>query len=396
MQFMSQSTGWADNIILAMAPLGIITIIVSAIRAGGPSWLKAVIGRARESFAVTESELLSSTSQEVCELWNGQQIVRVMGTGPIREFIILLPKGGSSKDRGVSLEERQEAYGRVPKPSVVIIRNTEAHAPNLSLNVNNQPGRGELYAVAAFGVILQLAVIVYSGLATYHLMLLKDEALPAAYAFPCTAAGMFCLAIGMLVCSHVVESSTSETRYRPADGMEAHVVWLQKSATVNDQAFEPFAVFPCKPQPIVTVSYRASAREQERRTMAIENFVAASGAAISMCGFLTQFIGLRGMHWSVSIAQLGATIIMTLLRTWVRRNLAEKPKAVPLVSGHELDWLAMTLRGNHTKAPWFGALEDLEPLSTTRRGAVACVSTAAVSLLHRSTRVWRYSATPTV
>ncbi|WAO86219.1 Hypothetical protein NCS54_00348500 [Fusarium falciforme] len=37
MQFMSQSTGWADNIILAMAPLGIITIIVSAIRVGGPS-----------------------------------------------------------------------------------------------------------------------------------------------------------------------------------------------------------------------------------------------------------------------------------------------------------------------------------------------------------------------
>ncbi len=30
MQFLSQSLGWADNIILAMAPLGIITIIVAA------------------------------------------------------------------------------------------------------------------------------------------------------------------------------------------------------------------------------------------------------------------------------------------------------------------------------------------------------------------------------
>lgn len=37
-QFMSQSTGWADNIILAMASLGILTIIISAIRVGGPSW----------------------------------------------------------------------------------------------------------------------------------------------------------------------------------------------------------------------------------------------------------------------------------------------------------------------------------------------------------------------
>jgi hypothetical protein len=93
MQFMSQSMGWADNVILAMAPLGIITAVVGAIRVGGPSWLKALIGRARESRAIAESELMSSTSNEVCELWNGQQIVRVMGEGPIREFILLFPKG---------------------------------------------------------------------------------------------------------------------------------------------------------------------------------------------------------------------------------------------------------------------------------------------------------------
>lgn len=73
--------GWADNIILAMAPLGIITAIVGAIRVGGPSWLKAIIGRARESRAVAEAELMSSTSNDVCELWNGQEIVRVMGSG---------------------------------------------------------------------------------------------------------------------------------------------------------------------------------------------------------------------------------------------------------------------------------------------------------------------------
>ncbi|CAI0644415.1 unnamed protein product [Colletotrichum noveboracense] len=36
MQFLSQSLGFADCIILAVAPLGIMTIIVSAIRVGGP------------------------------------------------------------------------------------------------------------------------------------------------------------------------------------------------------------------------------------------------------------------------------------------------------------------------------------------------------------------------
>ncbi|KAK3341779.1 hypothetical protein B0T25DRAFT_559312 [Lasiosphaeria hispida] len=109
MQFMGQSMGWADNIILAMAPLGIITAIVGAIRVGGPSWLKAIIGRARESRAVAESELMSSTSNEVCELWNGQEIVRVMGEGPIREFVILSPEdNGEGEDRAGEEEAHRE------------------------------------------------------------------------------------------------------------------------------------------------------------------------------------------------------------------------------------------------------------------------------------------------
>jgi len=41
---MSESTGWADSIAFAMAPLGIITAMVGAIRVGGPPWLKATIG----------------------------------------------------------------------------------------------------------------------------------------------------------------------------------------------------------------------------------------------------------------------------------------------------------------------------------------------------------------
>lgn len=44
-QFVSMSRGWADNILLATGPIGIITIIVSAIRIGGPPWLKSLIGR---------------------------------------------------------------------------------------------------------------------------------------------------------------------------------------------------------------------------------------------------------------------------------------------------------------------------------------------------------------
>jgi len=72
-----------------MAPLGIITAIISAIRVGGPSWLRAVIGRARENRAASEVELMSSTSHEVCELWNGQAVVRMVGRPEVQQLVFL-------------------------------------------------------------------------------------------------------------------------------------------------------------------------------------------------------------------------------------------------------------------------------------------------------------------
>lgn len=72
-----------------MAPLGILTAIVAAIRVGGPSWLRAVVGRARENRAIVEMELMSSTSHEVCELWNRQGIVRTMGRPEVQQIIYL-------------------------------------------------------------------------------------------------------------------------------------------------------------------------------------------------------------------------------------------------------------------------------------------------------------------
>lgn len=86
-QFMSQSMYWSDHIMFAMAPLGIIAACVGAIRVAGPTWMKAIIGRARESRGLAEVELLSSTSHDVCELWNGRQIVRVLGSAPVKQLL---------------------------------------------------------------------------------------------------------------------------------------------------------------------------------------------------------------------------------------------------------------------------------------------------------------------
>lgn len=59
----------------------------------------------------------------------------------------------------------------------------------------------------------------------------KDNDPIQSYAYPCTATGTLFLVFGLIICSHVVESSTVEKTYRPK-GMEARMVWLQKQGVV--------------------------------------------------------------------------------------------------------------------------------------------------------------------
>ncbi|KAI4660850.1 uncharacterized protein J4E79_005418 [Alternaria viburni] len=86
-QFLSMSLGWADHILLAVGPLGIITTVVSAIRVSNVRVLKAIIGRAREKLATAELELLSSTSDATSELWTEEGIVRQPGHATILELV---------------------------------------------------------------------------------------------------------------------------------------------------------------------------------------------------------------------------------------------------------------------------------------------------------------------
>ena len=71
-----------------MVPLGIITMVTGAIRVAGPRMARSFIGRARENRALAEIQLMSSTSGEVCEMFNGKSIVRAMGTPKLGQFLI--------------------------------------------------------------------------------------------------------------------------------------------------------------------------------------------------------------------------------------------------------------------------------------------------------------------
>jgi len=82
---------WMEDVIFGMAPLGILTAMVGAIRVGGPKWMKAAVGRAQEAKGIVEMELMSSTSTDVCEVWDGQRVIRMLGSPAVAQLFYFVP-----------------------------------------------------------------------------------------------------------------------------------------------------------------------------------------------------------------------------------------------------------------------------------------------------------------
>ncbi|KAJ3530204.1 hypothetical protein NM208_g9426 [Fusarium decemcellulare] len=282
-QFMSQSTGWADCIALAMAPVGVITIIVSAIRVAGPRWLKAVIGRARENVATAELEVMSSTSSEACELWNSQTraVVRCPGTTDNCEFICIYPtsmtdKKDWGKDRrtvqimdiknSMALKDEEASHlpkylqkidsqrhrrrhlpSTIPPNTIVIIRNTEQSAPNMTLNCSADEKRWQIRACAVIGIVIQTGVLIFFVFLTEYRTLRfdKDGSPIESYAMPMAVVGTVTLALGILICAHAVDESSTEEIYEVIGKSDAvAMVWLQKQKKVSEQHFDSAAIYP--------------------------------------------------------------------------------------------------------------------------------------------------------
>ncbi|KAK4097975.1 hypothetical protein N658DRAFT_254423 [Parathielavia hyrcaniae] len=60
------------------------------------------------------------------------------------------------------------------------------------------------------------------------------------------------------------------------------------------------------------------------------SYFAVAGTSLAVTGFVVQFIGLRGLHWSAAVVQLGVTLIMTVIRAIVRRGLSSEVASIAL------------------------------------------------------------------
>ena len=120
-------------------------------------------------------------------------------------------------------------------------------------------------------------------------------------------------------------------------------------------------------------------------------------ASVSTVGFVAQFIGLRGLNWSVTIAQLVATAIMTILRAAVRRGLVlDEMQHEKICSGYELEWAAMKIKdcGHWAAVTW--GLEDEISVTTNGLTTEAVEARCRLSELFQWKNQWQNKVDSTI
>ncbi|KAJ5111313.1 hypothetical protein N7532_001848 [Penicillium argentinense] len=351
-QFLSESIHIVDNLIFALSPLGVLTTVVSLIRVRGSSSLKAFVGRAQEGPAEAESELLPCVSQSTAELFNDGGISRVFGRPKIIEIIAWEDEDPKTFEKSMKIGTLRDAIregawrgdGLGPDPNHF----PELDIPNLSLNKGiKAKGQFWFYCAAMLGIVMQIGVMAYSAITVFVFpsdFKKNDKAVPG-YAFPFYITGTTLLFTGMLSSAIIIRHSS--VLYKFERNKPGKTYWLQPgNQHVGDQVFGAFMT--SSKRPVYLKSIRAP-KYLDHENLKHGKLYMILGATI--VGFVIQFVGLRGLHASVILAQLGSTLAMSILRTCLRtermapgENLIEKQsQQLKVDRKQELDRFALFL-----------------------------------------------------
>ncbi|OJJ99424.1 hypothetical protein ASPACDRAFT_1902162 [Aspergillus aculeatus ATCC 16872] len=346
-QYLSESISVLDNLIFAVSPLGILTAVISAIRICGNASVRAFVGRAQEGPGEAENELLSCVSETTAELFNHGGISRVTGRPRILETIVweeIDPRTQQRSYKIGTLRDALQSGAWVAGEGQWILDGKEYFAEldiaNLSLNKGiARRSQGWFYAAAALGFLLQVD------------RFLKDGNPVVDYAFPLFFMGTMLLSIGMFFCAFLIQRSSAKCYIRPT--VPSKIYWLQPGdQDVGDRTFGAYLAVNegSSAQASKDLLYIKSVRSPVEST---EQPLLALAVTTAVVGFVTQFVGFRGLHASVILAQVGSTFLMSIVRASLRtkrsgsnENRFTKPE-IDLVSHRkqELDCFAFHLEG---------------------------------------------------
>lgn len=162
--------------------------------------------------------------------------------------------------------------------------------------------------------------------------------------------GTLLVIIGMGLCAALIERRSIKRHFVPKSNYitgNPRIYWVQAgNQRVADQQFPSFA-YSQEVTSYIT-SYLVS-NPDSVTVLWIGSPIAHKIAILfSIIGFALQFVGLRGLHGSITLYQLACTLIMTAIRTSLRgRRLppdANRLGVLESESGRcELDWQALKL-----------------------------------------------------
>lgn len=327
-----------------MAPIGILTAIISTIRVCGYSSLRTFIGRSQEG-GVIEAELCTSTSRDVCELFNRGGITRVLGQPRILELVYTPSHGGLGKQSlgpvkdNIRLDlsrnclekvySEQEESGWKSECSIFERRSTRdrltpsfAPNPNISLNAGiiKRP-RWVFVAIAVIGLILQAGLLALAGVGVWVLHWNLDEggdSLSRDYAPVMFITGTVLMCGGMWSCAFLIGQTTREYCFRRIFQEPSQQSRLPQR--IGDQSFDPFAFCEDTERDPLQV-WMSSQKDFNEKKFESYTFFAVSAVLV---GYIMQFIGLRGIKAWVSLAQLGITLTMRIIRGCLRMQRLDR------------------------------------------------------------------------
>ncbi|KAL7958322.1 hypothetical protein V8C34DRAFT_324131 [Trichoderma compactum] len=326
-QYLGESIGFLDFFIFAMAPIGVIGTITAVIRVCGSTSLRAFIDKAQEGQGTTEAELCTSTSVDVCELFNKRGITRVLGrpdiieleqqqTAPQKLQLFTSYLGNSSNEcwhRMMSSGSGNAVFNKIGRSNSGNSLDL-ALKPNLSLNmgIRRQPD-WVFYVIALVGFILQAGILVFAGTAVWLLEWNLQEPNSEAsrnYAPGIFIAGTIILCLGAWSCVALIGQTTHEQYYRRSPESSDVLYWIQPGPQViGDQSFGSFAYSDVKSKDRLMM-WTSSTKDFDK------NFEPVTYIAVSLVLF--------GLNAWISIAQLGITLIMSILGGILRMKRLDK------------------------------------------------------------------------
>lgn len=163
-QFMSESMSSLDSFLCCLAPVGVITAMISSIHVAGSPGLRALVGRAKKSRGEVEADLMSPTSTDMCELWNGDGVVRVLGRPVLLQMIRVKEVGGTwgiyTFNDAIDKRLYTEKGTQIGNP---IDERKQNNPPNLSINISMLAlPRWMTVLFIGIGMLVQGGVLVFT------------------------------------------------------------------------------------------------------------------------------------------------------------------------------------------------------------------------------------------